>query len=116
MPHDTILQYIDTCMPCYLQDHHNRPSELLLGVPVDNTTTYTTLYDDLLTEFASFAHDLNDTAFRNALDNCFADVADMDILFDPTLEPLAEDDEPCYAWFLITFNPKGAHNAQQNRQ
>lgn len=26
------IRHVDTCLPCYLLDHHNRPGELLVGV------------------------------------------------------------------------------------
>jgi hypothetical protein len=33
------LVHVDTCLGCFLQDHHNRDGEFLIGVTVDDNST-----------------------------------------------------------------------------
>lgn len=99
------LSHIDTCLPCYLQDHHNRDGELLLGVPVDNEATYASVREDLRSEFNGADYgvdDVTDEMFEAALAECFAD-AKPDALFDSSLEPGDDDGEGPQAWFLLTW-------------
>lgn len=109
--------HIDTCLSSYLQDHHNRDGELLLGVHVDGTTTIGDLLDNLDGEFRALAWDMGEfrkgydhDKAKTALDKLAADNADrLDRLFDPALEVPAEDEdmygeETCQAWFLLTWD------------
>lgn len=104
------VTHIDTCLGCYLQDHHNRPGELLLGVPVDGSTTYQEVLDALMDELTwrdadpSFDYGLAKVlAIRE-----FETVSDMSKPFDSSLEVSTEEDdgmqEDCQAWFLITWD------------
>src|SRR5690606_13030504 len=85
--------HIDTCLSSYLQDHHNRDGELLLGVHVDGTTTIGDLLDNLDGEFRALAWDMGEfrkgydhDKAKTALDKLAADNADrLDRLFDPAL-------------------------------
>lgn len=109
--------HIDTCLPCYLQDHHNRDGELLLGVPVDGDTTGQEVKEALLDEFQQIAWDMrgespgydHDKA-QAAIIEWFADVhpAKMPRPFDPSLDVLDSDEaescESVYAYFLITWD------------
>lgn len=112
------VTHIDTCLGCYLQDHHDRPGELLLGVIVDGSTTYQEVKDLLLQELnglsldpSEFDYDAAEAAIRSE----FETVSDMSKPFDPSLdvasmEPGPDEDrfenefsDYCQAWFLFEF-------------
>jgi hypothetical protein len=111
--------HIDTCLSSFLNDHHHRDGELLLGAIVFGDTTIGAVKNELLSEFNSIAYDLagekpgydHDKA-RQAILDLFADVHPMDLdrsYFDSSLDIRAEDDEDDWdeyvqAWFLITWN------------
>lgn len=104
------LSYVETCLSCYVADHRNGDHELLLGVAVDNTSTFAELREGLESEFNSSdwgkdgLEDLTDAQFQAALDDLFAPTAKhMSQLYEPTLEPSDEDSESCYAWFVLTW-------------
>lgn len=121
------ISHIDTCLSCYLQDHHNRAGELLLGVPVDGTTTMGDVLQGIRDEYNQ-SNGIEDQSgeFIVGQDEAF-EVAhielhqgvNMDEAFDDGLEsPPNEDEESedydaqavsdwenaetCYAWFVIT--------------
>lgn len=105
--------HIDTCLSCYLQDHHNRPGELLLGATVDGTTDAKEVLDELLQELN--ARDIDSESFdydsaKGALKSLFAERfgTDLSDLFDPSLETPTDEElemsEPCQAWFLLTWD------------
>lgn len=96
------LDSVDTCLSCYLQDHHNRPGELLLGVAVDGASTYAAVEESLLAEFesamwdydipAEIADDL-DKAVRATIIKKFSHVRDKTVaLFDSSLDSPPSDD------------------------
>lgn len=109
--------HVDTCLPDYLNDHHNRDGELLLGVAVNGLTTVGDVKNELLSEFASIGWDLAgdkpgfdyDKA-KAAILASFVDVHPMTLdrgLFDESLDaPNEEEDDftdSCYAYFVITW-------------
>jgi hypothetical protein len=109
------IYHVATCLSCYLQDHHNRPGELLLGVPVDGNTTYQDILDGLESEWnaAYVIEDKDgnmiegqDEAFPYALKECFSSVTDMSEVFNSGLDSPDEGDddmgESCYAWFVVS--------------
>jgi hypothetical protein len=109
--------HIDTCLSCYLQDHHNRPGELLLGTEVDGATSYQEVLDGLLSQLNgldrdpdSFDYDAAEAAIRER----FSTVSDMSKPFDPSLEVIPAEElenaggEWCVAWFLLEFEEEGA--------
>jgi hypothetical protein len=106
------VTHIDTCLPSYLQDHHNRPGELLLGADVDGATSYQEVLDELLDGLNrldldpdSFDYDAAEAAIRDQ----FSTVSDMSKPFDPSLEVIPSEElencggEWCVAWFLIEW-------------
>lgn len=104
--------HIDTCLGCYLLDHHNRPGELLLGAAVDGNTTQGEVLEELLRELN--ARDIDDESFvydeaKGALKSLFCGAFGtvLDGKFDPSLDLRNEDyddSEPCQAWFLLTWD------------
>jgi hypothetical protein len=109
------ISHIDTCLSCYLQDHHHRDGELLLGVYVDGNTTIGDILRDLESEFNQmFLEDGERGGFNG--DKASAAIAKLkednkdrlDTIFDSKLETPSEDDEDmgesCQAWFLIHWN------------
>jgi hypothetical protein len=112
---DYVVTHIDTCLSSYLQDHHNRDGELLLGVYVDGNTTIGDILRDLESEFNQmFLEDGERGGFNG--DKASAAIAKLkednkdrlDTIFDSKLETPSEDDEDmgesCQAWFLIHWN------------
>lgn len=109
--------HIDTCLSCFLHDHHNRDGELLLGVYVDGESIIKDVLDDLRNELQCFGYDLGSgragydhEEAKAALDRFFDDISvPLDSLFDPSLEipdghPDDIDGEACQAWFLLTWD------------
>jgi hypothetical protein len=103
-------QLIDICLGSFLTDHHNRPGELLLGVPVDGTTDRKEVLDGLLQELQ--ARDIDSETFsydeaKACIKSLFVEGYGTDLsgLFDASLDkPTDEElDESCQAWFLLTW-------------
>lgn len=113
MSYTVSLQHIDTCLPCYLQDHHNRDGELLLGVYVDKGTRLYSVKDELNSEISQlWRDDMPDSEeFSNAVDRAVNEAfagCNMLKCFDKSLESRTncEDlggDEYVQAWFLLTW-------------
>lgn len=106
------VTHIDTCLGCYLTDHHNRPGELLLGVSVDGSTTYQEVKDELLSQLNGLDRDPDEfdyDAAEAAIADEFSTVSDMSKPFDPKLEVIAAEElenaggEWCQAWFLFEW-------------
>lgn len=99
--------HIDTCLPCYLQDHHNREGELLLSVPVDRSTRNGSLMRQVIDELGSADFGLPDgfdyEEAEKAIRDCFAGT-DGRKLFDSTLDKADDEGESCYAHFLLTYS------------
>jgi hypothetical protein len=110
--------HIDTCLSCFLNDHHQRDGELLLGAIVFGDTTIGDVKNELLSEFDSVGWDLasdragydHDKA-RKAILDLFRDVHPMELdrtAFDSSLDLRDEEDDEsgdyCQAWFLITWD------------
>lgn len=110
------VTHIDTCLPDYLQDHHNRDGELLLGVPVNADSTVGEVMDGLLDEFRAVAWDLGEYRKGYSHDKAKAAVKGLivdnderrDRIFDSSLERVPEGEEDYYespqAWFLIHWD------------
>ena len=111
--------HIDTCLPSFLNDHHHRDGELLLGVHVDGSSTVNMVLDGLITEFHQIAYQMGETrrgydhdAAKAALDRLYTENLDrMDRTFDSSLTPwvdgdenLYDSDEWCQAYFLLTWD------------
>ena len=106
------VSHIDTCLACYLQDHHNRGGEILIGVAVDGATTQAQVKTELLDEIARYdwpedADHITDDMVNAAIDEAFSGVADTAAVFDSSLEVNESDNDwsdPVQAWFLITYD------------
>jgi len=94
--------HIDTCLSCFLHDHHNRDGELLLGVYVDGSSTVGDVLDGLKDEFRQIGWNLgesrlgyDDEAAEAALDRLLAENANKRHLpFDASLDaPPWDEDE-----------------------
>ena len=110
-----VVSHIDTCLSCFLNDHHNRDGELLLGVFVDGVATVGQVLDGLRDEYRQIAYEIGSNRLGfdydeglKAIDSVIAENADnRDKLFDSSLDVLDEDDdctESCQAWFLIHWD------------
>lgn len=103
------VTHIDTCLPCYLQDHHTRDGEALIGISVDSRN----IKDDLLTEATlceAIPEHFTEDMILAAINAEFGGtVIEEDDLWDDKLEVLADngvdvDDEPPQAWFLFQWD------------
>jgi antirestriction protein ArdC len=93
------LAHVDTCLPYYLTDHHNRNGEILLAVPVDGTSTLANVLDELKSQFhgsADFPEDLlaveNVDALFNFVIEDFRNGEDPAHFFDSNLDCPPSDD------------------------
>ena len=113
--HSFMWHHIDTCLSCYLYDHHNRDGELLLGVFVDGLCTVEEVFDGLKDEFRQIAYDLGESRLgydhdkaAEALDRLIAENESVrSKLFDSSLEYHSEDEfgeDYVQAWFLLTWD------------
>jgi hypothetical protein len=113
------VTFLESCLACYLTDHHNRDGELLVGIPISNTTTFAEIKDDLFSELNTLLSDRNDVPAvltEAAVGACVeslcatmdpeepidADAADED---DDSWTEGESDGGECQAWFLLTWNP-----------
>lgn len=99
------IQHIDTCMPAYVQYHCNGEGELLVGVPVDRSTRYWQLLEDI-TEQLHNAEKLPQSITQPMVDAAVAELRNRVHplrCFDPSLDKASEDAEFCYAWFRATW-------------
>ena len=105
------VSHIDTSLACYLTDHHNRDGELLIGVPVDGSTTNAEVMESVTEAFASAdwpddAENVTDDDVEAAVKAVFEN-AKPDAPFDSSLEVNESDEdwsEPVQAWFLLTYS------------
>jgi hypothetical protein len=113
-----IVAHIDTCLPSYLNDHHNRDGELLLGVSVDGTSTIGQVMDELESEFRSYAYEMGESRKGYDHDKAWDAIQRvreenkdrLGMIFDSSLTPFEEGDEEhydasewCQAYFLISW-------------
>lgn len=111
-----VVSHIDTCLSSYLNDHHNRDGELLLGVFVDADSTIGEVLDGLADEFRQIGWELGEDrlgfdydAAKAAIDHLKIENADrLERLFDSSLDRIPEGEEDmhemCQAWFLIHWD------------
>lgn len=93
--------HIDTCLSSFVNDHHHRDGELLLGVFVDGNATIADVLDGLESEFHAVAYDLASERLgydHNAAKAALARLRDensdrLDKLFDSSLEGPPSDEE-----------------------
>ena len=109
-----LWHHIDTCLPCYLGNHHNGDNELLLGVPVDGSDSVSDVMDYLNEEFHAIAYQMGETkrgydhdkalaALKALFDEVRPNAAKT---FDASLEIPSEGedmDETVQAYFLLTW-------------
>jgi len=107
------ISYIDTCRPDYLQDHHNRDGELLLGVCLAGQNPEEAAHDLLAmlnsADWGVYPEDIDDKAFLAIA----KDAMDVDFRpHDETGNPVDKDDEGFFeaceesesqAWFLLKW-------------
>lgn len=102
------VTHIDTCLPCYLNDHYNRDGEVLIGIGVYGpSTTNAEVKDNLITEATlceAIPGHFTEDAIIAAINEEFGGAADVDEPWDDMLELLDEGDEPPQAWFLFQWD------------
>lgn len=107
------ISYVDTCLPCYLTDHHDRDGEFLIGVRVDGGTKWSYVTDAIKQEWdGAEISDVEGEAANAALDAAFkrahAEFVTRllpNATFDNTLDPPSEDDdaEGPQAYFVVEY-------------
>lgn len=93
------IVHVDTCLSCYLLDHHNRPGELLVGVELgtDSETAALAMRD----EFNELGWDREDPAPTIETEECREALKGVDLSAG-----IADDDhdgETARAWFLLKW-------------
>lgn len=123
-----VCTHVDTCLGTYLNDHHNRDNELLLGVFVDGNSTYGDIKLALVEEFNQIGYELGENKpgydhdkARAAIDEAFSHIPRSEmshIHFDETLDIMSEadlaaadGDDYCQAWFVISWDPEEGEEA-----
>jgi hypothetical protein len=122
-----VLVHVDTCVGCYLQDHHNRDGECLFGVHVDGDSTYGSVRLALVQEIASTSDRVPDYVTDAQIDaavSTWFDGLDLAHTFDSRLDSPPQEHqfdseeefeaaerewedeagESCQAWFVLTWN------------
>lgn len=91
-----MLIHLDTCLPDYFQGFAGP----VYAVPVDGSSTYRDVLEGLRQDINN-TYDGAEFDVETELGILFADVKDMDAIFDPSLEVRTEDDysESVYAYF-----------------
>jgi hypothetical protein len=111
MTYTVTVSHVDTCLSDYLQDHHNREGECLIGIPVDGDATYGAVFKGLVEAACGderIAEDVTDEKVVEAIIECFKGI-DLTKLFDPTLDVIEEPNyglmnpESVQAWFLVQW-------------
>lgn len=99
--------HVDTCLPCFVQDHCNGETEALFGVPVDAASRNYMVRDELKKEIRNCGEKLpeaiTESQVNAAVNDLFSRV-NMLRPFDSSLEPFTDEHaESCYAWFRLTW-------------
>lgn len=100
------ITHVDTCLGCYLTDHHNRPGEFLVGIPCHSQS-----FDDALTELSEEIAACAPDEFWNGAPllepECREALRGVDLTSPEDDESgdyaSLEDGDPCCAWFLVEF-------------
>lgn len=109
MAYSVSCRHVDTCLPCYVQDHCNGDDECLLGVPVTGSDRVWHVrqcleFDAMRGGADSFPDDMSDAAILAAIADAWRGAHPLKA-FDSSLERATDDDmgESCYAWFRFTW-------------
>ena len=97
------IEHTDTCLACYLTDHHNRPGELLLGIPC-NGQDETYAAEELIDELNAADWGLPESFDYRAFD---AEARAAGVGVDLTSDDPADSDDGgdmCMAWFLVRYS------------
>lgn len=108
-----VVSHIDTCLSCYLNDHHHRDGELLLGVFVGPDSTVGEVLDELADEYRQIGWEMGESRLGFDYEAGKAAIAALKVensdrlerIFDSSLERVPEgEDDMCQAWFLIHWD------------
>lgn len=107
MPAYTLsISHVDTCLPCYVQDHCNGDDEMLLGVPVDSSSRNHQVRDSLIDEVRNYGDKLPDSITDNEVKAAIIDLfkqAHPFGVFERGLDKADDSGESAYAWFRFTW-------------
>ena len=99
------IQHIDTCLPCYLQDHCNGGNAQLLCVAVDSAMRMHHVLAELIQEIEHNGDKIpegRDAEAVAAARELFKGVHPFRV-FDPYCGRGDEYDDMCYAYFRLTW-------------
>ena len=102
--------YVGTMCPDYLQDHHCRDGEYLLGAMVDGTSTIQDVVDGWIDSVFgcmgdNIPEDIPDDDIRAAILHIVRGPVSLKTVFDDTL-PIYDDDDPSelpYAYAYLSW-------------
>jgi len=108
------ISHVDTCLPCYVQDHCNGDSEMLLGVAVDRSSRNHQVRDSLIDEARNYGDKLPESISDDEVKAAIIDLfkrAHPFGTFERGLDRAADDDsgESAYAWFRFTWSEEESH-------
>jgi len=108
--YELTIEYIDTCLPCYLADHHNREGEYLIAIACsEEGLSKAELLEDLLSEFNSedCPEAITDSQIQHAAEECLAQCEDSGAAqitsFDPGPEGADFEGDIPYAYFVARW-------------
>lgn len=107
MAYSLTVSHVDTCLPCYVQDHCNGETEMLIGVPVDRASRMHNVKQALADEARDysdkFPDDLPDSTVAAAIGELFKGVHPLKA-FNHSLGAAGDEmGESCYAWFRVEW-------------
>ncbi len=115
MSYSVSLRHVDTCLPCYVQDHCNGDDECLVGVPVARRDRVWHVrqcleFDVLRGASDSFPADMPDDVILAAIADAWRGAHPLKA-WDRSLEPDNSEDmgESCYAWFRFSWEQESAY-------
>ena len=104
-----VIQYVETCLPCYVNDHCNGDDELLLGVSVTPRMSAREVWQGLCDEWRNNGDkapaEYTDSQFCTESLRIFT-LDGFDKPFAPNLEVPDEDDDTHewpQAWFRVSW-------------
>lgn len=99
---------VDVCLGCYLQDHHNRPGERLIGVTAYGQDSYQ-LAKDVINELCNADYEMPEAVSDSAIMMLVRGLGDIRRM--TSVDPCCDDTEncgheACMIWVLIRFKPE----------
>lgn len=119
MKYDVTVYHKDTCISCYLRDHHNRDGECLVGI-MPYCQTVEEAREEIFREISDVWYEkvpeaITDAQIKAAIAECVPDTAVKEFYYidgdgetHATVPESAEDDdclETAQLWFVMEWTP-----------